>query len=55
MMENAALSAVGKKNVEEKVVRGVPKNTPVQGDALTAKQADMKAMGYPEHVYMNAK
>lgn len=55
MMENAALAAVGKKNVEEKVVRGVPKGTPAKGDVLTAKQADMKAMGYPEYVYMNAK
>lgn len=55
MMENAALSAVGKKNVEEKAVRGTPKNTPVKGDVLTKVQADMKAMGYPEYIYMNAK
>lgn len=55
MMENAALAAVGKKNVEEKAVRGTPKNTPVKGDVLTKVQADMKAMGYPEYIYMNAK
>jgi len=50
MLENAAKTAVNKKNIEETVVKGNAKGAPVHVEKLTNAQLNMKAVGLPDYI-----